>query len=43
MLMALVGGIAVILPGASMALSGVIGTLSGGVTSNDNVTLYGAV
>ncbi|HDX4047954.1 TPA: iron ABC transporter permease [Enterobacter soli] len=38
MLMALVGGIAVILPGASMALSGVLGTLSGGVTLA-NVTM----
>ncbi|MEE9652144.1 iron ABC transporter permease [Enterobacter soli] len=38
MLMALVGGIAVILPGASMALSGVLGTLSGGVTWS-NVTM----
>ncbi|QMR78449.1 iron ABC transporter permease [Enterobacter sp. RHBSTW-00175] len=37
-LMALVGGIAVILPGASMALSGVLGTLSGGVTLS-NVTM----
>ncbi|NIF35153.1 iron ABC transporter permease [Enterobacter sp. Tr-810] len=37
-LMALVGGIAVILPGASMALSGVLGTLSGGVTWS-NVTM----
>jgi iron(III) transport system permease protein len=37
-LMALVGGIAVILPGTSMALSGVLGTLSGGVTL-DNVTM----
>lgn len=36
--MALVGGIAVVLPGASMALSGVLGTLSGGVTL-DNVTM----
>ncbi|MGL4427606.1 MAG: ABC transporter permease [Silvania sp.] len=32
LVMALVGGIAVVLPGASMALSGVLGTLSGGVT-----------
>lgn len=38
MLMALVGGIAVILPGASMALSGVLGTLSGGVMWS-NVTM----
>lgn len=38
LVMALVGIIAVILPGASMALSGVLGTLSGGVTA-DNVTL----
>lgn len=38
MLMAFVGGIAVILPGASMALSGVLGTLSGGVTWS-NVTM----
>lgn len=38
MLMALVGGIAVILPSASMALSGVLGTLSGGVTW-PNVTM----
>ena len=38
MLMALVGGIAVILPGVSMALSGVLGTLSGGVTWS-NVTM----
>jgi iron(III) transport system permease protein len=37
-LMALVGGIAVILPGASMALSGVLGTLSGGVMLS-NVTM----
>lgn len=37
-LMALVGSIAAILPGASMALSGVLGTLSGGVTLS-NVTL----
>ncbi|AEN64977.1 ABC-type transporter, integral membrane subunit [Enterobacter soli] len=37
-LMALVGGIAVILPGASMALSGVLGTLSGGVMWS-NVTM----
>lgn len=37
-LMALVGGIAVILPGVSMALSGVLGTLSGGVTWS-NVTM----
>jgi iron(III) transport system permease protein len=37
-LMALVGAIAVVLPGASMALSGVLGTLSGGVTL-DNVTV----
>jgi iron(III) transport system permease protein len=36
--MALVGIIAVILPGASMVLSGVLGTLSGGVTLY-NVTL----
>lgn len=38
LMMALVGIIAVILPGASMALSGILGTLSGGVTA-DNVTL----
>jgi len=38
LVMALVGIIAVILPGASMALSGILGTLSGGVTA-DNVTL----
>lgn len=38
MLMALMGGIAVILPGASMALSGVLGTLSGGVMWS-NVTM----
>lgn len=38
MLMAFVGGIAVILPGASMALSGVLGTLSGGVMWS-NVTM----
>lgn len=38
MLMAFVGGIAVILPGASMALSGVLGTLSGEVTWS-NVTM----
>lgn len=38
LVMALVGIIAVILPGASMALSGVLGTLSGGVTVG-NVTL----
>lgn len=38
LMMALVGIIAVILPGASMALSGILGTLSGGVTT-DNVTL----
>lgn len=38
LVMALVGIIAVILPGASMALSGILGTLSGGVTV-DNVTL----
>ncbi|MGR5945610.1 ABC transporter permease [Enterobacter sp. C4G1] len=37
-MMAIVGGIAVILPGASMALSGVLGTLSGGVTLS-NVTM----
>ena len=37
-IMALVGGIAVVLPGASMALSGVLGTLSGGVTLG-NVTM----
>ncbi|MFN1128033.1 ABC transporter permease [Lelliottia nimipressuralis] len=36
--MALVGIIAVVLPGASMVLSGVLGTLSGGVTLS-NVTL----
>jgi len=38
LMMALVGIIAVILPGASMALSGILGTLSAGVTA-DNVTL----
>lgn len=38
LMMALIGTIAVILPGASMALSGVLGTLSGGVTP-DNLTL----
>ena len=38
LVMALVGIIAVILPGASMALSGILGTLSGGVTAG-NVTL----
>lgn len=38
LVMALVGIIAVILPGASMALSGILGTLSGGMTA-DNVTL----
>ncbi|ABP60745.1 iron ABC transporter permease [Enterobacter sp. 638] len=38
LVMALVGVVAVILPGASMALSGILGTLSGGVTI-DNVTL----
>jgi iron(III) transport system permease protein len=38
LVMALVWIIAVILPGASMALSGILGTLSGGVTA-DNVTL----
>ncbi|MEE9684788.1 iron ABC transporter permease [Lelliottia amnigena] len=38
LMMTLVGIIAVILPGASMALSGILGTLSGGVTA-DNVTL----
>ncbi|WP_449546953.1 ABC transporter permease [Lelliottia amnigena] len=38
LMMALVGIIAVIVPGASMALSGILGTLSGGVTT-DNVTL----
>lgn len=38
LVMTLVGIIAVILPGASMALSGILGTLSGGVTA-DNVTL----
>lgn len=37
-LMALVGLIAVVLPGASMAVSGILGTLSGGVTL-ENVTL----
>ncbi len=37
-LMALVGLIAVMLPGASMALSGILGTLSGGVNL-ENVTL----
>ncbi|WP_368541883.1 ABC transporter permease [Enterobacter soli] len=37
-LMAFVGSIAAIMPGASMALSGVLGTLSGGVTLS-NVTL----
>ncbi len=39
-LMALVGGIAVILPGASMALSGVLGTLSGGVTLSNMTTSH---
>jgi len=38
LVMALVGVVAVILPGASMALSGILGTLSGGVKA-DNVTL----
>jgi iron(III) transport system permease protein len=38
LMMALIGTIAVILPGASMALSGVLGTLSGGVTT-ENLTL----
>lgn len=38
LVMALVGIIAVILPGASMALSGILGSLSGGVAA-DNVTL----
>lgn len=38
LMMALIGTIAVILPGVSMALSGVLGTLSGGVTP-DNLTL----
>lgn len=38
LLMALTGTIAAILPGASMVLSGVLGTLSGGVTLS-NVTL----
>lgn len=38
LVMALVGVVAVILPGASMALSGILGTLSGGVTAG-NVTL----
>ena len=38
MLMTVVSAVAVLLPGASMALSGVLGTLSGGVTL-DNVTM----
>jgi iron(III) transport system permease protein len=44
MLLAAVGFLTAILPGISMALSGVLGTLSGGVTL-DNVTLshYGAL
>ncbi|EKS7426271.1 TPA: iron ABC transporter permease [Enterobacter cancerogenus] len=37
-LMIVVSAVAVLLPGASMALSGVLGTLSGGVTL-DNVTM----
>ena len=37
-LMTVVSAVAVLLPGASMALSGVLGTLSGGVTL-DNVTM----
>lgn len=43
-LLALTGLIAVILPGASMALSGVLGTLSGGVTlANLTVSHYTAL
>nr|WP_272501723.1 iron ABC transporter permease [Silvania confinis] len=44
LMMAMVGGIAVVLPGASMALSGVLGTLSGGVTlSNVTAAHYAAL